>query len=199
MKKLQLLGAVCAFLLSTPLHAVFVLDFGSGLAGSGGTINDVNSDGSVIVGENINIGSFEAVNTSADGVYVTDALLNFNTALNTIKIDGTISDLGINSSITLLSGSFQSWNYDPSGSIVNFNGGGVDTKHDDLLDALGIPLDTQFEFFAFTLGFDTTADSATAISTDIINTSVVPVPAAVWLFGSGLLGLIGMARRKKAA
>ena len=28
--------------------------------------------------------------------------------------------------------------------------------------------------------------------------SVVPVPAAVWLFGSGLLGLIGVARRKKA-
>lgn len=27
----------------------------------------------------------------------------------------------------------------------------------------------------------------------------VPVPAAVWLFGSGLLGLIGVARRKKAA
>ncbi len=29
--------------------------------------------------------------------------------------------------------------------------------------------------------------------------SVVPVPAAVWLFGSGLLGLIGIARRRKAA
>jgi hypothetical protein len=29
--------------------------------------------------------------------------------------------------------------------------------------------------------------------------TVVPVPAAVWLFGSGLLGLIGIARRKKAA
>ena len=27
----------------------------------------------------------------------------------------------------------------------------------------------------------------------------VPVPAAIWLFGSGLLGLVGMARRKKAA
>ena len=27
---------------------------------------------------------------------------------------------------------------------------------------------------------------------------VVPVPAAVWLFGSGLLGLIGIARRKKS-
>ena len=27
--------------------------------------------------------------------------------------------------------------------------------------------------------------------------SAVPVPAAVWLFGSGLLGLIGVARRNK--
>jgi hypothetical protein len=26
----------------------------------------------------------------------------------------------------------------------------------------------------------------------------IPVPAAVWLFGSGLLGLVGVARRKKA-
>jgi hypothetical protein len=29
-------------------------------------------------------------------------------------------------------------------------------------------------------------------------TTPVPVPAAVWLFGSGLLGLIGVARRKQA-
>ena len=28
--------------------------------------------------------------------------------------------------------------------------------------------------------------------------TVVPVPAAVWLFGSGLLGLVGIARRKRA-
>lgn len=30
----------------------------------------------------------------------------------------------------------------------------------------------------------------------LVKTSVVPVPAAVWLFGSGLLGLTGLARRK---
>lgn len=30
------------------------------------------------------------------------------------------------------------------------------------------------------------------------STSVVPVPAAVWLFGSGLIGLLGFARRKKS-
>lgn len=31
---------------------------------------------------------------------------------------------------------------------------------------------------------------------DDITLNAVPVPAAVWLFGSGLLGLIGLARRK---
>jgi hypothetical protein len=31
------------------------------------------------------------------------------------------------------------------------------------------------------------------------NVSIVPVPAATWLFGSGLLGIIGIARRKKSA
>jgi len=32
----------------------------------------------------------------------------------------------------------------------------------------------------------------------LVRTSVVPIPAAAWLFGSGLIGLVGLARRKKA-
>jgi len=31
-----------------------------------------------------------------------------------------------------------------------------------------------------------------------LGVSPVPIPAAIWLFGSGLIGLVGMARRKKA-
>lgn len=34
---------------------------------------------------------------------------------------------------------------------------------------------------------------------DITAPAVIPVPAAVWLLGSGLIGLVGVARRKKAA
>lgn len=33
----------------------------------------------------------------------------------------------------------------------------------------------------------------------VVALAPVPVPAAVWLFGSGLLGLVGIARRKKSA
>ena len=32
----------------------------------------------------------------------------------------------------------------------------------------------------------------------LVQDTVVPVPAAVWLFGSGLIGLVGVARRKKS-
>jgi hypothetical protein len=39
---------------------------------------------------------------------------------------------------------------------------------------------------------------AMLVRADFRPASVVPLPAAVWLFGGGLLGLIGIARRKKA-
>jgi hypothetical protein len=37
------------------------------------------------------------------------------------------------------------------------------------------------------------------VTTLTIETTPTPIPAAAWLFGSGLLGLVGIARRKKAA
>jgi hypothetical protein len=42
--------------------------------------------------------------------------------------------------------------------------------------------------------------SVTSDPTNILRLEItsVPIPAAAWLFGSGLLGLVGMARRKKA-
>jgi hypothetical protein len=39
---------------------------------------------------------------------------------------------------------------------------------------------------------------AWAVNAGDVGAAVVPLPAAVWLFGTGLLGLIGIARRKKA-
>jgi fibronectin-binding autotransporter adhesin len=58
------------------------------------------------------------------------------------------------------------------------------------LAALDIDLGWQLDFLTDEIG-----------STDVVRLSVVasavPVPPAVWLFGSGLLGLIGVARRRQ--
>ena len=40
--------------------------------------------------------------------------------------------------------------------------------------------------------------AAWAVRDGDVALSAIPVPASVWLFGSGLLGLIGIARRKKS-
>jgi len=187
--------AVAAF--STNVSAApVVIDFGTGLGGSGGTIDDILGDGTHIIGRDINIGSLEAVGTGNDGVYATNALLNFDTNLNTISISGTISEFDISNS-QLLSGSFTEWTYTAPSAISRiFSGSGIDSIEGILLNKLGVSPDTEFNFFGFSLGYDITGDGATAISTDIMNTSIVPVPSAVWLFGAGLIGLAGIARRK---
>ncbi len=48
---------------------------------------------------------------------------------------------------------------------------------------------------AYSVTFGT---GANVIEVDVQIVPAIPVPAAVWLFGSGLLGLIGLARRKTA-
>lgn len=58
---------------------------------------------------------------------------------------------------------------------------------------MGIPMAANGPFAGFNANFN-------AIMTGTPDeVAVIPIPAAVWLFGSGLLGLVGIARRKKKA
>ncbi|MGB7933244.1 MAG: VPLPA-CTERM sorting domain-containing protein, partial [Gammaproteobacteria bacterium] len=84
------------------------------------------------------------------------------------------------------------------------------TTTSDLNDQLQITLNNGDEFYvlaALTAAADGTESIADAFSTfgmnfnttQLVPAAVVPLPAAVWLFGSGLLGLIGISRRMKKA
>jgi hypothetical protein len=59
---------------------------------------------------------------------------------------------------------------------------------------MGIPMPGGGPFPGFNANF-----SANLTASPNPTTAPIPVPAAVWLFGSGLLGLVGIARRKKKA
>lgn len=62
-------------------------------------------------------------------------------------------------------------------------------------------LDTSYAWtFYYSFGFQgqgTKDRSMYALAVRPGDVAAVPVPAAVWLFGSGLLGLVGLARRRK--
>ena len=90
-----------------------------------------------------------------------------------------------------LSGTGKSRTEELSFTITGVNG---DTIYSYAMGSLLHP--GADEFFAMHIaGFDY-MDGVT--SAKFAGSSAVPVPASVWLFGSGLLGLAGIARRKKA-
>ena len=77
--------------------------------------------------------------------------------------------------------------FDSSNSLVNM---WTLSDEADLVSGIGGNRYGWFDYNEFDVpAFDNTSMSVNA----------VPVPAAVWLFGPGLIGLIGIARRKKTA
>ncbi len=70
------------------------------------------------------------------------------------------------------------------------------------IDAFGFSAESQFRYVRLTDNGDLDDQFGITVGADIdavgaISTTVVPVPAAAWLFGSGLIGLVGFSRRKK--
>jgi len=83
------------------------------------------------------------------------------------------------------------------GDTFFFNGG-PDTQESSVFTASNsFTGNLAYDLMAVNVNFSLSANSTVGIS-GFVEQMVVPVPAAAWLFGSGLIGLIGVARRKKA-
>ncbi len=206
MKKSRLLGAMCAclsaFCLSTSTHATPVLYF------------DFTNDGVLDAGTTVDLGDSVIVDLYISGIDSTHG-----------GLVGWGSEIGFNN--TLLSATSFSidpvWSFPYISNNINNSGGTVELGAGsffspsltgtiklaeitfDTIDSGLASLSTS-EIFASQPSFDAFVGADGHVYDDEISymsagieITAVPIPAAVWLFSSGLLGLLGISRQKKAS
>jgi hypothetical protein len=109
----------------------------------------------------------------------------------TVSISGKITGLGINTTQTLMTANLTKFATGYGGYVLGFNTSNIVCN--PLINAYSQCTTAEsiyigiFKSFNFKTDFSTKGYALTS----------VPIPAAAWLFGSGLLGLVGIARRKK--
>jgi len=220
MKAIYLLAAVCAAIASlyvTPAAAVtfdysnmsgksIIIDPTDNCGGSGtvgcfsfspGDSLQITSgtatgflggiSGTFGVGTITSIGSLETANVSGTGTLsISDGFFTLTADLMWVDI-ATFGTAG-------------SLNTMGTANLGNIAYGG---SNGDLLALLNAGSGVNTATFQFTSPMSLTdlfTTNSTTTSTSFSGSiTAVPVPAAVWLFGSGLLGLTGAARKKKAA
>jgi hypothetical protein len=106
-------------------------------------------------------------------------------------IEGTIPLLGITTDTILMTADLTSFGTD-GGMWVGFN-----TTNIVCSSLLGVTCSTSESVVFYLDSLFQGVTAAARYSASAITT--VPLPAAVWLFGSGLMCLIGAARRRKAS
>lgn len=133
--------------------------------------------------------TFTIKNTS----YALNAVFNNSNQFQsgTVAIKGTISGLGINTAQTLMTANLTKFATGFGNYVLGFNTSNIVCNpnvnayvHCTTNEAVYIGLSKSFNF-------------KTGYAANGVALTSVPVPAAVWLFGSGLVGLVGIARRKQ--
>jgi len=163
-------------------------DAGTDIFNASGFALELDDDGS---------GPAEAI---AGGTFDLAATIDASGVLSggSLTIGGTVASLGFNSG-TLLTGTLTAFGFpdaggDPLEFLFDVTGGDAAGLYGGIpggviLSATGFTGD-------FTTNFDNLISGIPGTGAAVSDVAPVPLPAAVWLFGAGLLGLAGVARRR---
>lgn len=157
-----------------------------------GTIQVVAKDGYSLSSITVAEGGFYKIDNSASSVDVDAALrlFDFNDPLAGIGL-GTEENINLtlSSGLNIKDGNLNSWS--ASGSFD------MTTATWDGINHVGLSLTNLLTATSVDGGI-AYIDKNSVGGVGFTFSTAVPVPAAVWLFGSGLIGLFGFARRKKS-
>ena len=139
-------------------------------------------------------------NAIAGGLFTLDATIDEfgNLSGGTVTISGTIAGLGYNSG-TLLTGNLTAFGFLPGGGdplefLFDVTGGDAAV----LYGAAGGIILSQAGFGGdWSSNFDNLISGIPGTGQGLADTAAVPLPAAVWLMLSGLMGLLATARRSR--
>ena len=173
---LTLGAATSASALSVSIHTYEIID--SFAQSAGGTLTDNGTFGSMF-----SIDPFRAQHWTAN------AIAYFDTTGSSLTWAGTTVQGEYSYTFTLSEGqvawgTLLTWSVNNDIPVLNIMDCGAGDVG-DICTGIGTPMQTT-PFEGSTIKFDGTV-------------SPIPLPATLWLFGSGLLGLIGISRRKKSA
>ncbi|MES0328004.1 MAG: VPLPA-CTERM sorting domain-containing protein [Gammaproteobacteria bacterium] len=175
----------------TDFRAESVDGEGTALLSDNGTVQVIAKSGYQIDGVNIKeIGDY--LMTGAGSTVDVDGWSKIYDWNNILFGESVQQNLDITGDLTIIDSSTHTWDAATSFDLTGSNWDGI--------NHIGLQLQNNLSAYTSADGDIAWIEKKiTGGSIDFsVATTVIPVPAAVWLFGSGLLGLAGMARRKSA-
>lgn len=193
------------------------MEYGGGfLCDSATDYTPTSATGSIQVGgettgcDSFNRGVVEFdISTLVDSSTIGSATLSLTTEfvyINDTIVDGTV-EIGVNGFAG--NGFKDKPDFNVDNQINVFTAASLTTYTIDVTDYLRSLVDNNDSYAGFMLDCPPTSPFCSnndnvfisgvgSSNSPLLSVEAVPVPAAVWLFGSGLIGLVGVARRKKS-
>lgn len=221
MKIIKLLGFLSIVSILTATNAfsstVYSIDINSGSSPTEtGFVGLVGNNGNFVIDQGVTFTMFGSAGTRDRGTSsgANDLTRDFAFPDETDNIGAPV---GVE--ITgLEAGIYQAsvWSFEGSGADIypEWIGYETDTGSSDVSQISFDPEHTTDPAIVFTFAYDPSTDGNLRIFAygyegfqcvqcprarfNALQLTAVPIPAAIWLFGSGLIGLFGIARRKKA-